>query len=293
MAYGGGYRPVMTARLSMLALKRCVLAVSVLDDVDLLPRERHVVVEGDPVVRVPWRLVRRALAGADPELPLARHRVALLMRQVRWAADLGRVELRVRARPYGFAVNHPEHPGLDWVRERVMGDTLDLGLGFAGLDPARPDTVLPLPMGVLELLKIDAESWWTDASAYLDEMASVASLRQRRQPSPVLRPMGDCDVVTLLGSRIYRAALVRGDATGMRGVAAPMRTRGWLDLARIDPAFAAAAAAATESEERGFERPLLVTVDEVVQAPEGGRPAEIVLRDPAAASPDLRDVLYR
>jgi hypothetical protein len=153
--------------------------------------------------------------------------------------------------------------------------------------------VLPVPPGILELLKIDIESWWPDASAYLDEMAAVASLRQRRRPSPVLRPMGDCDVVTLLGSRIFRAALVRGDATGMRGVAVPMRSRGWLDLARIDPAFAAAAAAATETDERGFDRPLLVTTEEVVQAPAGGRPAEIVLRDPAAPSPAMRDVLYR
>jgi hypothetical protein len=278
---------------TLLELKRCVLAVSVLDDVDLLPRERHVVVEGSPVVRVPWRLVRRALAGADPETPDGRHRVAVLLRSVRWAADLGRAELRVRTRPYGVPVEHPEHPGLDWIRQRVMGDALDLGIGFVGLDPARPDTVLPLSSGVLGLLKIDVEPWWPDAAAYLDDMASVASLRHRRQPSPVLRPMGDCDVVTLLGSRIFRAALVRGDSAGMRGVAVPMRSRGWLDLARIDPAFAAAAASATEAEERGFERPLLVTADEVVQAPEGGRPAEIVLRDPAVHTPDLRDVLYR
>src|SRR3954469_4569600 len=200
---------------TLLALKRCVLAVSVLDDVDLLPRERHVVVEGSPVVRVPWRLVRRAIAGADPESPAARHRVAVLLRNVRWAADLGRAEMRVRARPYGVAVEHPAHPGLDWIRQRVMGDTLDLGTGFVGLDPARPDTVIPLTSGVLGLLKIDTEPWWPDAATSLDEMASVASLRQRRQPSPVLRPMGDCDVVTLLGSRIYRPAPLPGRGTGI------------------------------------------------------------------------------
>jgi hypothetical protein len=190
-------------------------------------------------------------------------------------------------------VDHPSHPGLDWVRERVLGDALDLGLGFVGLDPTRPDTVLPLAPGLLALLKFDVESWWPDASGYLDEMAAVASLRQRRRPTPVLRPMGDCDVVTLLASRIFRAALVRGDVAGMRGIAVPMRTRGWLDLARIDPAFAAAAAAATELDERGFDRPLLVTTEEIVQAPAGGRPAEIVLRDPAAPTPHMRDMLYR
>jgi hypothetical protein len=283
----------MAARPTLLALRRCVLAVCVLDDVDLLPRERDVAVEGKPTVRVPWRLVRRALAGADPETNLGRQRVRTLLRSARWAADLGKRQLRVRARPHGIAVDHPDHPGLDWVRERVMGSALDLGIGYVGLDPTRPDTVLPLPFGLLELLKIDAAAWWPDASEYLDEMAAVASLRHRRRPSPVLRPMGDCDVVTLLGARIFRAALVRGDPSGMRALAVPMRTRGWLDLARIDPAFAAAAAAATEPAERGFDRPLLITADEVVQAPVGGHPAEIVLRDPAAPTPHLRDVLYR
>ena len=283
----------MTAQPTTLALRRCVLAVSVLDDVDLVPNDRYVLVQGTPPIRVTWRLLRRSLAGADPESPLGRHRAAVLLRQARWVGDHGRRGLRTRARPYAVPVEHPEHPGLDWVRERVLGDALDLGLGFVGLDKNRPDTVLPVAAGLLEALRIDVDPWWPLASAYLDEMASVASLRQRRRPSPVLRPMGDCDVVTLLASRIYRAALVRGDAAGMRGIAVPMRNRGWLDLARIDPAFASAAAAATEPEDRGFDRPLLVTTEEVVQAPAGGRPAEIVLRDPAAATPDLRDVLYR
>jgi hypothetical protein len=282
----------MTVGLTTPALRRCVLAVSVIDEIDLVPRERHVLLEGTPEVRVLWRLVRRAVGDADPESPLARYRLATWLRAVRWAADHGRSGLRTRVRPYAVPADHPNHPGLDWVRERILGDALDLGFGFVGLDPGRPDTVLPVAPGLLELLKLDVSPWWPLASAYLDEMASVASLRLRRNPATVLRPMGDCDVVTLLASRIFRAALVRGDAAKMRALAVPMRTRGWLDLARIDPAFASAAAAATELDERGFERPLLVTADEVVQPPAGGRPAEIVLRDPAAATPNLRDVLY-
>jgi hypothetical protein len=79
----------------------------------------------------------------------------------------------------------------------------------------------------------------------------------------------------------------------MRAAAVPMRRRGWLDLTRIDPAFTAAAASATTPEERGFARPVLLTVDEVALAPEGGRPAEIVLRDPAVESAALRPVLFR
>ena len=73
----------------------------------------------------------------------------------------------------------------------------------------------------------------------------------------------------------------------------PMRRRGWTRLALIDPAFGPAAAAATRVEERGFARPLLLTADELTQAAEGGRPEEIVLRDPATDAPWVTDVLYR
>ena len=47
----------------------------------------------------------------------------------------------------------------------------------------------------------------------------------------------------------------------------PTRSRGWVDPRRADPAFVAAAWAATDVEERGSARPLLVTAEEVVQAP--------------------------
>jgi hypothetical protein len=105
--------------------------------------------------------------------------------------------------------------------------------------------------------------------------------------------MGDCDVITLLASAVFRGALC-ADAGGMRAVAAPMRNRGWLELSRIDSAFALSAAAITDDENRGFPRPILLTIDEVTIVPEGGRPAEIVLRDPVAADKRwLRDILYR
>ena len=61
----------------------------------------------------------------------------------------------------------------------------------------------------------------------------------------------------------------------------PMRTRGWLDLSRIDPAFVLIAAAVTEEADRGFVRPLLITRDEVVLAAAVGRPA----RSPCSTQP--------
>ena len=78
----------------------------------------------------------------------------------------------------------------------------------------------------------------------------------------------------------------------MRAIAVPMRSRGWLDLRGIDPAFSLAAAALTDPVDRGFHRPLLLTAEEVALVPEGGRPAEVVLRDHAPATSDDRDVLY-
>jgi hypothetical protein len=104
--------------------------------------------------------------------------------------------------------------------------------------------------------------------------------------------MGDCDVVTLLGSWTFRAALTGGDAGGMRPLVVPMRTRGWVDLRRIDPAFGPAAAAATEAVDRGFPRPLLVTADEVSMVRSGGAPT-VALVDPAPAEGWQRALLYR
>jgi hypothetical protein len=120
----------------------------------------------------------------------------------------------------------------------------------------------------------------------------VQAERVARDAKGQLRPYGECDVVTLLGSRSLRAALAEASG-GMAAAVVPMRRRGWSRLAGIDPAFGPAAAAAKSAEDRGFVRPLLVTAHEVALAPEGGRPEEIVLRDAAPDEPWLRDVLYR
>jgi len=274
-------------------LRRIALAVSVLDDVDIVPLDDGVLLSGSPTsgpIEVSWRELRRAVAGADPESELARARVRAWLHGRRIGADREVEELRRLARPVGLPVDHALHPGLDWVRHRVLGGALDLGFGFVGV--ARdPDAVTIVPQGALDAAGVDPAPWWPVARDYLERMGAIAATRLA--DSPVLRPIGDCDVLTLLGSRTLRSALCENDGTGMRAAAAPMRTRGWLDLSRIDPAYTAAAAAATDELERGFPRPLLLTADEITLAPAGGRPAEIVLRDPAGAAPDLRPVLFR
>jgi hypothetical protein len=271
-------------------LRQCALAVAVMHDVDVLPSPQGIVLPGLPDVLITWTECRRALAGAPPETEPARLRLKRWLQLRRWLADRPIEDIAERARPYGSWVDSPIHPGLDWVRRRVLGDTLDLGFGFVGLDPAEPDLVMPIPQQLLRAAEVEPAPWWPTAIVYLERMGEMASQRLNRGGQ--LRPMGDCDVVTLLGSRTLRHAMVEGVPDGMRTVAVPMRTRGWLDLNRIDPAFSAAAARLTAPEERGFGRPLLVTRDEVVIARADGDVIRAAIEDRLATVVDIRDVLY-
>lgn len=273
-------------------LRRGVLAVCVLFDLDLEPNRVGVTLLGSPRVWVSSTECRRALAGHDPETGAGRRRLADWLLARRWCADAGRDALESALRPVGLPIDHLLHPGLDWVRERVRGEALDLGFGAVGLDPADPDRVVLVPEPALRAAGIDAELAWSRAREWLEEMGRLAAERVLRDPQGRLRPYGGCDPVTLLGARSLRAALASA-AGGMGAAVVPMRSRGWTRLALIDPAFGPAAAAATAAAERGFVRPLLLTPDELTLAPEGGRPEQIVLRDAAPDAPWTKDVLYR
>jgi hypothetical protein len=273
-------------------LRRGVLAVSVLQDLDIEPAKLGVTLTGSPTVWVSWGECRRALAGHHPETAAGRERLGRWLQARRWANDLPLEDLRDRLRPVGLPVDHLLHPGLDWVRRRARGDALDLGLGAVDIDPGDPDHVVLLPQALLDAVGLDADVEWTAAEDYLERMGTVAAERMKLDAKGQLRPIGDCDAVTLLGSRNLRTAIADA-AGGMGAVVVPMRRRGWTRLALIDPAFGPAAAAATEEHERGFSRPLLVTPDELVLAPDGGRPEVVALRDPAVDDPWVSDVLYR
>lgn len=261
-----------------------------LEDVDVEPAPLGVVLPGTPPVHLPWSECRRALAGAEPESDDGRLRLSRWLLARRWAADVGPAELADRLRPAGLPVEHLLHPGLDWVHERVLGGALDLGLGAVGLDPDAPDDVVLLPRPVTDAAGLDAELAWTGARGYLEDMGRLAAERLARNPRGHLRPLGDCDVVTLLGSRTLRSALAAASG-GLAGAVVPMRRRGWTQLGLVDPAFAPAAAAATAAAERGFDRPLLVTVDEVTVVAAGGAPERIALQQTADGS-WARDVRY-
>jgi hypothetical protein len=273
-------------------LRRGLLAVSVLHDLDIEPAALGVVLSGEPSVWVSWGECRRALIGDDPETPAGRERLARWLLARRWAANVPVADLRERLRPVGLPVDHLLHPGLDWVRRRVLGDALDLGLGAVDIDPADPDHVVLLPQPLLDALGIDAEVAWLAAEVYLEQMGVIAAERLRLDPKRQLRPIGDCDAVTLLGASTLRRAIA-ADSGGLGAVVVPMRRRGWANLTLIDPAFGPAAAAATPAEDRGFVRPLLLTAEELSLAAEGGRPERLPLLDPAWDEPWLRDRLYQ
>lgn len=233
-----------------------------LHGVDLEPADTGLRLVDAPGLLVDWDEVLAALADAAPESSLGRERLA---RHVRARIALGRA-LPAPVRPYAAVADSPAHPGRDWVHHRVLGGVLEVGLGIAGLDPGRPEVIGPLPPSAGTSAAVARPAVFDAALAYLTDMGTLAVARLRREPVAPLRPMGDCDVVTLLADRGFRSALAAG-AGGLRTAAVPMRERGWFDLRRVDPAFAAAAAAATDPDRRGFSRPLLVTVDEVVLAP--------------------------
>ncbi|HVE98217.1 MAG TPA: hypothetical protein VNA12_03465 [Mycobacteriales bacterium] len=273
-------------------LRRCALAISVLLDLDLGNHPQGIEVAGVPTVLVTWRECRTALGGLSPDSEDGRFRLGRWFLRRRWIADHTLDDLAERARPVGLPHAHALHPGDSWVRERVVGESLDLGLGFRGIQPGQPDRVIVVPEGVFEAAGTDVGRFWTEARWYLEKMGALALERWWRDRAAVVRPMGDCDVVTLLGSRVFRTAVTADESQRMRAAIVPMRTRGWLDVSRIDPAFGPAAATATEAVDRGFARPVLLTADEVSVVPAGGRP-QAALEDPAPQRDWLRPLVYR
>src|SRR4051794_675363 len=101
----GRYRLYMTGHPSV-ELRRVVLAVSVLCDVDLLPRPDGVLLTGVPALWLSWSEVADAMGGADPESPVARRRVARWMRHRRWLSERTLDELADTSRPVALPVDH-------------------------------------------------------------------------------------------------------------------------------------------------------------------------------------------
>lgn len=247
-------------------LRRCVLAVSVLCDLDVQPADDGIRLSGREDTLVTWADISEAVAGHAPEGPIARHRVELLLRLRQFTADLGPAatqRLHAAARLVALPAGHTEHFGATWVQERLRGNALDLGIGVHGL-LGDPDRTTPLPPSVLAAAGIDPASWWPRLREHAERMGALCAARLTRDGSPgLIRPVGGCDVLALLSSRTLRRHLADGDSSGMRALAAPTRRRGWFDTSRIDNAFIRAAWSLTDEAERGMPAPLLITADDV------------------------------
>jgi hypothetical protein len=247
-------------------LRRLALAVAVLYDVDLVPQEDGLVLTSTPEIHVSWAALS-AIVDSAPES----HERAQLNTLVAWLTAR-----RALARDgaaalvaLGIPADHEGHPGAGWVRERIPGDALCLGFGFG------PEH-LPVPVGVLEHAGIDVGQEWNRVRAELERLGALAAERDRRQTRRAIVPLGSADVVTLLGSSSLRRELVAGEADGMIGMIVPLRARGWRATFVSDPAYGPALAAAMPELERGFDRPLLVTAEEVSEVRAGGDPMRLL-----------------
>jgi hypothetical protein len=258
-----------------LALRRGVLAASVLHDIPVEPADEGVRVgaswdDRDAWTPVTWPELAAALGGADPESTTGHLRLRDWLRARAWAQSTGGQGNRLVA--LALPVGHALHPGESWVVERVLGGVLEIGPGLRSTDGG---LAAPLPPSAVSPGQLRLTERWPVLCAQVAALATLAVARLDRGSSAVLRPLGGCDVLTLLSSRRMRGALATGDGTGLRAVAVPMRSRGWFDLARIDPAFVGAAATATAPDERGITSPLLVTVDEVTVVRRPADPARL------------------
>lgn len=257
-------------------LRQGVLAVSVLADLDLLPGTHGVVLPGLRAVEVPWSEVSAALGGYPPLSVAGRLRLTQLFTLHRAVAGLGPQtpqRLRSAARALALPPGHCLHPGRGWVRERVLGGALDLGLGLLGLGPD-PDRVVPLPASVAARAGISPTACWPAVRAHLDRMGALAAARV---PGPigrrVLGQVGGCEPLALLAAPALRAALAGLDGVGMATVAVPSRTRGWYDPGQLDRRYVGAVWSLTAEQDRGLPVPVLVTRAEVAVPQRSGCPS--------------------
>ena len=247
-------------------LRQCVLAVSVLSDLDVIPCDTGVRLPGPDDVVIEWQSIREAVGTHPPHGAIARGRVESLLRLHRLVIDLGSEapqQFHSSSRVIALPATHSQHLGAGWVREKLRGDALDLGIGVHGLLGVA-DRTAPLPPSVLQAIGVTPEGWWHRLREHAERMGALSAARLARDGSVgLIRPVGGCDVLALLSSRTLRRHLAESDGSGMRALAVPTRLRGWYDVTRIDPAFVHAAWSLTDDQDRGLAVPLLVTLDEV------------------------------
>ncbi|PWJ49298.1 hypothetical protein SAMN06264364_12651 [Quadrisphaera granulorum] len=277
-----------------LLVRRALLEVCVLDDVDLVPTADGLCVSGPAGEHELSAQAATAIVGdraaADPD---TRPR---LRNWLRAHAAVTPQALTTYLRPLALAPGSALHPGPEWVRQQVPGGALDLGFGLVGAVPGS-DAPTPLWPDLLARLNdeavaaggrpLDLDAAWRSALARLEGAGRTAARRAERSlraqaldhellgdaergsahAVTVFEPVFGCDALTLLASAPLRRWLADADGTGLRVVAVPSRRTGWTDLGHTEAAFVTAAWAASEPDQRGLARPVLVTRDEVALVP--------------------------
>jgi hypothetical protein len=239
---------------------------------DLLPAEEGLVLTEAAETVVEWEVVRDVVESAAKRGVTEPDQRAALADWLSARAAVGERADTGVLHAVGMPVGHCANPGAEWAREVVPGGALTLGFGWG---QARR----PLPAGVLAHARVDGGAAWSRARARLEQMGALAAVRDRRHIRGALLPLSGADVVTLLGAASLRRELVAGEGDGLVALIVPLRTRGWRATAISDPAYGPALAAAMPPEERGFERPLLVTAEEISEVPPGGDPSRAIRGD--------------
>ena len=209
-------------------LLHLVRAVAAIDGIELRPDRDGVLPPGRAVSLISWPQVRATLGSDDPLDPAPRRRLELLVELHQVVGELGpdaADRLGQASRALALPVGHPLHPGRGWVRHRLPGGVLDLGLGVAGLLPGRPGPV-PLPPGVAEAAGLGGADRWERLWQQAERLGALAGRHLAGTgDSAVIRSAGGFDALTLAATQALRDHLLGSTGPAGLPVAAPRRDR--------------------------------------------------------------------
>jgi hypothetical protein len=243
-------------------LLHLVRAVAAIDGIELRPGRLGVRPAGRTGGLISWPQVRATLGSDDPLDPAPRLRLELLVELHQVLGELGvdaAAWLGRACRAMALPVGHPLHPGRGWVRHRLPGGVLDLGLGVAGLLPGRSGPV-PLPTEVAEAAGITPDAGWDRLWQQAERLGALAGRHLASTgDSAVIRSAGGCDALTLAATHALRDHLLGSTGAAGLPVAAPRRDQVLTGDRAGDRDRTRATWLLTSAAERGVLEPLRLT----------------------------------